>query len=336
MFFVLSSKGDYTPVHPRELFTSHSSPITIEIIPQKKNHCLSGCKSLIKHEELVSTSFQIGKRIGFGSSGEVMEVNHIRTNTILAIKIIKCTDAAMRQKIVEKYRHLKNLPSHSFMVPYYGTFAYGDNDIAVLMPIFDGSLDSLIVQKFSLEQTINIFHSISSALHDLHSLSPPIIHRDLKPQNIFKYKNGYYLGDVETAKSVAPGRNYASGGTGTFAFLAPEQISDEPESTCKTDIWGLGCSMFWITSGTKSPISMHTKIHHPNFPFCMEGNIQESPLCKLIISMLQPLPQDRPSALECLKQVEIIAKEKKITLHTSKTIRHCMDVPQSLLANMLP
>ena len=97
------------------------------------------------------------------------------------------------------------------------------------MPKYKATLWDLIKKK--TEFTENLIHRV--AIHTLEGLvelqQQKIIHRDIKPSNIFlaaTHEGGdnyyYSIGDMEAANFLSEGISHISGGTGTFAHLAPE------------------------------------------------------------------------------------------------------------------
>ena len=78
-----------------------------------------------------------------------------------------------------------------------------------------------------------------------------IIHRDLKPANLFLGKDGRLkLGDFGIARDTQATALTAAGRTvGTYAYMAPEQISGKPPVSRKTDLYALGCVMFEMLTG---------------------------------------------------------------------------------------
>lgn len=118
------------------------------------------------------------------------------------------------------------------------------------------------------------------------------------------------IADFGTTKVAGPGaRTPLTTFTGTPNYLAPEILypisvnvgSDAYEYTNLVDIWSLGCLVY--TMATKYPPFSGdrelTQYTSGKSPFPDKG--LETELRRFIISLMQPLPQDRPTATEALK-----------------------------------
>ncbi|MBM3891928.1 MAG: serine/threonine protein kinase, partial [Verrucomicrobia bacterium] len=80
-----------------------------------------------------------------------------------------------------------------------------------------------------------------------------LIHRDVKPANIFlSIKGTVKLGDLGLAKSVGAATNTLTvTGTpmGSPHYMSPEQAKGDKDVDFRTDIYGLGCTLFHMLSG---------------------------------------------------------------------------------------
>ncbi|PWZ83576.1 protein kinase domain-containing protein, partial [Staphylococcus pseudintermedius] len=128
-----------------------------------------------------------------------------------------------------------------------------------------------------------------------------IIHNDLNPSNIIYSKdNKIKIIDLGIATYI----NSNETRLGAEQFSSPEQLLKK-ESTIKTDIWGVGCILYYLIEG-----------HRP-----FKGNKEQleiKPVIKtkvpiqlkhLIISMLERDSVKRPSIKE---SIEILEKIKLI------------------------
>jgi serine/threonine protein kinase len=291
--------------------------------------CKETCRSLIRPHECVEGAFAKSERIGFGSSGEVFKVMHNRTAKTLALKVIRCRDSTDRKKVIDKYERLRI--DSDRVVPVLAQFPMGETDVGVLMPLYKGTLaDGLRGGKrFTLTEIYSVAVNVLEGLVAMAANKPPLIHRDLKPSNIFLAPShapgvDYFLvGDMDTVKFCDGGMSAVTGGTGTFAHLAPEQICDFT-STPKTDMWGLGCVLHWLVVGGTTPKVMHTNAMRYGAGFAQallaelrSANHDLPPeLSLLIVEMLSVDSDCRPSAVDCLAKLNASAKERSVDCHT--------------------
>lgn len=101
-----------------------------------------------------------------------------------------------------------------------------------------------------------IHAGIADALVHVHSRK--IVHRDLKPANIILAPNnepklldfGFAIVSGEPLPAdprIAGGQGYT---IGTMDYIAPEQIRDASTVTPASDLYSLGCSLFYALTGT--------------------------------------------------------------------------------------
>jgi tetratricopeptide (TPR) repeat protein len=104
-----------------------------------------------------------------------------------------------------------------------------------------------------LPATLRILRRLCSTLAYLHGEG--IVHGDLKPDNVFLQPDGTpVLVDFGLASNVRGGvgreaLTRARGVTGTWAYMAPEQIRGEPLEP-RTDLYALGCIMYELVTGS--------------------------------------------------------------------------------------
>ncbi len=104
-----------------------------------------------------------------------------------------------------------------------------------------------------LARTLPLLRRLCATLAYLHGEG--IVHGDLKPDNVFVLPDETpVLVDFGLASSVRGGvgreaLTTARGVTGTWAYMAPEQIRGEPLDP-RTDLYALGCMMYELVTGS--------------------------------------------------------------------------------------
>ena len=84
----------------------------------------------------------------------------------------------------------------------------------------------------------------------LHTLKPPRIFRDLKPANIILQSNGIIkLIDFGTMKNYVESCTEDTVNLGTKGYAAPEQFGGRGQTDARTDIYGLGMTMYHLITG---------------------------------------------------------------------------------------
>jgi NIMA (never in mitosis gene a)-related kinase 1/4/5 len=140
------------------------------------------------------------------------------------------------------------------------------------------------------------------ALHDKN-----ILHRDLKCANIFMNRDGIVkMGDLNVSK-VAKYGGLLFTQTGTPYYASPEVWKDQPYDN-KSDIWSLGCLIYEMATlqpPFKAPNMdlLYKKVlsgQYPSIP-----NTYSNELAVLIGSLLQVIPQKRPSCDHILQHSKL-------------------------------
>lgn len=140
---------------------------------------------------------------------------------------------------------------------------------------------------FPLRLTSIYAYEMITALAILHRLG--IAHNDIKLDNIFvQTPHHLRLGDFGLACRYTPGQTYVHNG-GTRGFASPERMRGLAHDLERSDVWSLGCCLHALYTGALPGESA------PLDP--AKGDA----LVKMIASMLQPEPDERPTFAElCL------------------------------------
>jgi eukaryotic-like serine/threonine-protein kinase len=123
----------------------------------------------------------------------------------------------------------------------------------MVMELVEGPTLAARIQEGALpmEEVLRYGAQIADAVAEAHLKT--ITHRDLKPANVMISRNGVKVLDFGLAKLSTPATALTQTGTlmGTFAYMAPEQISGE-EADARSDIHAMGVILYEMAAG-----------HHP-------------------------------------------------------------------------
>ncbi|HEX5103882.1 MAG TPA: protein kinase, partial [Pirellulaceae bacterium] len=181
----------------------------------------------------------------------------------------------------------------------------------------------------SLEDALNYTLQIAEAL--AHSSSRDVVHRDIKPSNVLVTAGGQAklvdmglarLHQVESSSDDLT----ASGVTlGTFDYISPEQARDPRAADVRSDIYSLGCTLFYLLAG-QPPFPEGTALQK-----LLRHNDEERPdvrqfredLPPPVIGMLAKMLAKRPSQRyqtpnELIAELVILGRELGMTSITQR------------------
>lgn len=248
--------------------------------------------------------FELEKKLGVGGMGIVYLATYLKTGQKVALKVLTPSLSAQPNLVKRFEREINILKKlkHPHIVQYYGGGKQGDQRFYAMELMEGGSIERIIKQKKQLdwEQTVDYGRQICAALEYAHNNA--IIHRDLKPANLFLAKDGKLkLGDFGIARDVEATALTAAGKTvGTYAYMAPEQITGESPIGPKTDLYALGCVLYEFLTG-KPPFLAKTQAemlyqHVEADPPSVRESVMDCPiwLDSLIQQCMEKEPEDRP------------------------------------------
>ncbi|XP_005100245.1 eukaryotic translation initiation factor 2-alpha kinase 1 [Aplysia californica] len=182
---------------------------------------------------------------------------------------------------------------------------------------------------------MRIFHQVLQGVDFIHSHG--LIHRDLKPRNIFLSGSELHvrIGDFGLAKedvlrhgredivfTPSPTENAPTvfvdnhtTGVGTSAYASPEQLQGSVYDI-KSDMYSLGVLLFEMYHVYSTEMERVRSIQYLREHCICEGDFKEKwPLqADAVISLIKPLPGDRPSTQDLLSSQLFLSQDQQVTL----------------------
>ncbi|MCL5999120.1 MAG: protein kinase, partial [Chloroflexi bacterium] len=206
----------------------------------------------------IANRYELGKLIGRGGMGQVYQGLDLRTNTPVAIKVLRPDAVYTTPELVERFRRegdaLRRL-NHPNIVKVLDIIDEGNQNgeqyhYIVMEYVAGGSLAGLLQRQPQLpvERALAIALELSDALARTHHLN--IVHRDIKPGNILLAEDGTprltdfglaYMRDRERL-------TLAEAVVGTFAYLSPEACGGQKPDE-RSDIWSYGVVLYEMLAG---------------------------------------------------------------------------------------
>jgi len=196
--------------------------------------------------------FELEKRLGNGSFGEVWLAKDTTIDKEVALKILPSDFRNVAQKL-EEAKNGKKVSHKNLLEIFYA-------DVASTS---DGNIVTLIAQEYQkngtvgsclnahnflpLPKLLKILTDVLLGLEYLHNGG--VIHNDIKPSNILLDNNGNGVLADYGISSFSAGLNPVQPKSVYKIHGAPETISGAKEISALTDIYQLGCTAYRLANG---------------------------------------------------------------------------------------
>jgi len=218
---------------------------------------------------LVGGRYELIRRLGAGSMGEVWVARHRTLDERVAVKLlarspehVEFEDAAtaaarfrfeaqVAARLSRRTRHIVQVTDHG----EEGVVAY------LVMELLEGeTLDTLVTRRgcLSPSDTAELLRQVARGL--AHAHAEGVVHRDLKPANVFVTcdEDGTRLvklldfGIARMMRAHRPLSPHATGANvvlGTAGYMSPEQIEGETPPDRSVDLWALATVAYEALTG---------------------------------------------------------------------------------------
>ncbi len=202
--------------------------------------------------------YRIERRLKSGGMGAVYVVRHIKTEAMLALKVMRpeiVQDPTARARFTQEAR-VASLIESACVVSVTDADVDEVTGIPFLVMEFlrGKELGELLEERgrFSPSEVIGWLAQTARALDKAHAKG--IVHRDLKPENLFLVMSDdeppkVKILDFGIAKIIQSATQHTTQGGGTPLYMAPEQTSKGRQIGPWTDVWALGLIAYALIVG---------------------------------------------------------------------------------------
>jgi serine/threonine protein kinase len=189
-----------------------------------------------------------------------------RTGQLVAIKLVSTKalngipDHHRSQVVARLKKEIRIAASlkHMNVIKIYDAGECPDGFYFIMQLVEGGNLSERASALSQLEAS-KVMRAIADALQEAHTAG--ILHLDVKPQNILfdEVADQPLLADFGLAR-LSQDADVQHSIAGTLGYMAPEQAMMGVELDARTDVYGLGATLYYLLTGT-------TAYEHVTFPF---------------------------------------------------------------------
>ncbi len=199
--------------------------------------------------------FQLLEMVGGGGMGRVFRARDLRLDRLVALKILSA-DPMTRETMLRFHNEAKSAArlNHRNISQVYQYGEFQGVPYIVFEYIEGENLRTLVEHTGPLPLDVAIGYTIQIAGAMIHAAHYQVVHRDIKPSNVLVTPEGYVklidLGLARLGGGLDHEELTATGVTlGTFDYIAPEQALDPRTADSRSDIYSLGCTLFFMLTG---------------------------------------------------------------------------------------
>ncbi len=268
-----------------------------------------------RHKGFFLGSYRLMSRLGAGGMSTVYLAEHVHMRQLRALKVLprhRVGDSSYLERFYREARAAAAL-DHINVVHAYDVGCDAGTHYLVMEYVEGSDLQKVVARRgvLSYESTADVIRQTAEGLAHAHKAG--VIHRDIKPANLLLDPSGIVkILDMGLARHTAEESERQASLTqlhdenviGTTNYLAPEQALHSHSADARSDLYSLGCTMYYVLTGLP-PFSTGTvaerlmaHIHHKPEPVATHRpNVPES-LAQICMKLLEKKPDDRYQSAE--------------------------------------
>jgi len=280
------------------------------------------CRKLLggRHKGFFLGKYKLLDHLGSGGMSSVYLAEHVLMQRRVAIKVLPKSRVQDSSYLARFHREARAAAAldHRNIVRAYDVDHDGDIHYLVMEHVEGRNLKLVVKEDGPLDYSTAAIYIRQAAEGLAHAHAAGLIHRDVKPSNLLVDGDNVvkvldlglarFSDEDKASLTVA----YEENLLGTVDYLAPEQALDSHRVDARADIYGLGCSLYYLLTG------------HPPFT---EGTLPQ----RLMMHQKQPPPsirKDRPDAPDGLVEIclRMMAKKPAARYQTASATARALGV----------
>jgi len=267
-----------------------------------------------KYKGFFLGKYKLLRSIGAGGMSSVYLAVHTLLERQVAIKVLPksrvTSDSSYLERFLLEAQAVAAL-DHPNIVRAYDVDTEGNSIYYLVMEFIDGpDLLSYVKKEGPLDiyRAAKYIRQAATGLHHAHLAG--LIHRDMKPANLLiDSEDNVHVLDLGLARFTDEKRasltlTYDENVLGTADYLAPEQARNSHTVDARADIYGLGCTLYYLLVGhvpfPEGTLAQRIAAHQKRMPAPIRDERPEVPedLAALCWKMMAKDPNDRQQTAE--------------------------------------
>lgn len=260
-----------------------------------------------KYKGFFLGKYKLLGHIGTGGMSSVYLAEHILMRRQRAIKVLpksRVGDSSYLQRFHREAQATAAL-EHPNVVRAYDVDNEGDTHYLVMEYVKGQDIQNIVNAQGGLSYTKAAEYIVQAARGLAYSHGEGLVHRDVKPANLLVDEEGVvkildlglalFSEDENASLTVLHNENVL----GTADYLAPEQAINSHEVDGRADIYGLGCTFYFVLTGhapfNEGTLAQRIARHQTQMPPDIREDRPDCPreLVDICVKMIQKKADDR-------------------------------------------